>query len=467
MKRLQLFFVIAVLACCSGMVKSQTVNEGIYFSNLPQSNLFNPALNGNNMFYINVPVVGKLDLGFKSSGFCYIDLVPERKDDSTIVDFQGFISKLKDDNFVDIGLVDNLFGFGFRVGKNHFSFGLSMNLEARLDFTQDLFDLIVNGTENFQSKNAKIFDDKFINFTSFFTASLGYSRDVSEKLSFGANAKMYMGVFDISTDKTNISLDLSDNNKTKVLTDIHLNTSISFVDWDVIGKWLDGKDVNYSTGDVLSNAMDNIGFGIDLGFNYKLNESMQISASVVDLGYIKWAHETNQIVSRHPNTPIDVEGIEDDFDNYDEAEEYAQDLIDTIKYAFDLKTISGESYTTMIPTKIYLGYSWNFLKFNYFNALYKGRFINGEYENSLMLNYSFKSRLLQLSISNTFTPYNAFNPSALVSVADFVYLGCSFSSSMMPNKADAFTVFGGVNVAFKNFKTKKVEEEAPISFLEK
>ncbi|MCF0210319.1 MAG: hypothetical protein HUK18_03240, partial [Bacteroidales bacterium] len=79
MKRLQLFFVIAVLACCSGMVKSQTVNEGIYFSNLPQSNLFNPALNGNNMFYINVPVVGKLDLGFKSSGFCYIDLVPERK----------------------------------------------------------------------------------------------------------------------------------------------------------------------------------------------------------------------------------------------------------------------------------------------------------------------------------------------------------------------------------------------------
>ena len=45
----------------------------------------------------------------------------------------------------------------------------------------------------------------------------------------------------------------------------------------------------------------NTGMGIDLGGVYKLNKKISFSASVIDLGFIKWKSGINNYVSNNPN----------------------------------------------------------------------------------------------------------------------------------------------------------------------
>lgn len=469
MKNIIYTAVAFILILFATSLKAQRTGELIYFSSLPQASKYNPANHGDNKFYLSLPILNRLDLAFNTSGFTYKDLVNQHPlyKDSLQLDFYGFTDKLKQNNYIGIGLNTSLLGFGFSMNKvNHFSFDLSLNVESRLNFSKHLFNLLTEGTDS-QEKQLSIFKDKLLDATSYLTASFGYARDINEKLTVGANLKLYFGLANINSKRTDVDIKF-DGQQMSTISNIEINTANAFATWSMQSAFDDG-DVEFGeVENVGGNLFKNKGLGIDLGARYKINDKMSVSASVVDLGYIKWKSNTVNIHSRHPNTRVEFSGAKTQYDNMgDDLDNYFSDLGDSLQYAFDLTTSDKGAYSTMLPTKIYIGYSFNFLPYMYVQALYKGRAIAGKFENSLTLAYSVKlGSILTASVANTFNS-KAFNPQAFLSLKDIFYVGASFASSLDVSGMSGFSTYFGFNIAFKHKKEQKQEAESheEISFL--
>jgi len=105
--------------------------------------------------------------------------------------------------------------------------------------------------------------------------------------------------------------------------------------------------------------MGNVGFAVDLGAVYNIGDYFTLSASVVDLGYINWKQDVYNFVSKGTYS---FEGIDasPEFDVNDNSDfgDVAEAMLDTIGDIF--KPLSQEeAYITMLPTKIYLGGTFN------------------------------------------------------------------------------------------------------------
>ena len=100
-----------------------------------------------------------------------------------------------------------------------------------------------------------------------------------------------------------------------------------------------------STSEYMLN-FSNLGFGIDVGFTYQLNEKTNISASLLDLGFISWRKDVNTFASEG-NIAYAGTGVGTDFDN----PEYLSDLRDSLKNMFT--PVGGEhKYMSTLMTNL-------------------------------------------------------------------------------------------------------------------
>lgn len=460
MKNIKKIILGLVFVAFAFSLSAQRTGELMYFSTLPQASKYNPANHGNNKLYIEIPVLGHLGMSVNTSGFAYKDFVNQHPvyPDSLQLDFNGFADKLKDNNYVGFGMSTDLLGFGFTFDKvNHVSFNLSLNFESRFNFSKGLFDLITRGTDS-QDRELDVFKDKLLDATSYLTAAFGYARDIDDKLTVGGNVKLYFGLMNITSKKTDVTVEF-DGATMATISNIDINTSNAFANWYMKSSSSgDGATFDDVEG-VPSNIFKNKGFGLDLGATYKINDAMEVSASVIDLGWINWKSNSINVHSANPNTRVEFAGAETQYDNMgNDLDDYFNDLADSLKNSFDLVTTKNGGYSTAIPTKLYLGYSWNFFPNMYAQALYKGRIIAGTLENSLTLAYTYRMGSLQASVGNTIAA-KFFNPSIMVSLGDIFYCGATFASSTNLAQTSGLTTYLGFNVVFKNKKKKNLGEK--------
>lgn len=432
----------------------------MYFSTLPQASKYNPANHGENKFYITLPVLGYFGTSLNTSGFNYKDFVNQHPSypDSLRLDFDGFTSKLKENNYIGFGMSTDLLSFGFTLDKvDHVSFNLSLNVESRFNFSKGLFDLITRGTDS-QDRELEVFKDKLLDATSYLTASFGYARDIDDKLTVGGNLKMYFGLMNITSKKTDVTVEF-DGATMATISNIDINTANAFANWYMKSSSSGDGATFDDVEQVPSNIFKNKGFGLDLGAKYKINDAMEVSASVVDLGFISWKSNSINVHSSSPNTRVEFSGAQTQYDNMgNDLDDYFNDLADSLKNSFDLQTTKNGGYTTAIPTKIYAGYSWNFFPNMYAQALYKGRIIAGKLENSLTLAYTYRLGRMQATVGNTIAS-KFFNPSIMLSLGDIFYCGATFASSLDIAQTSGLSTYFGFNIAFKNKKKKKVADD--------
>jgi hypothetical protein len=128
----------------------------------------------------------------------------------------------------------------------------------------------------------------------------------------------------------------------------------------------------------------------------------------------------------------------------------------------------------MLPTKIYVGYDWNFSKRHHLNLLYKASLGSNYFDNYLSVFYSLQlERYLNISLGNTFAFENSFNNSKLFNpsiafnanlLVFNIYFGGSLNSSYNVTKMTGLNFFFGINTsfgynnAFKDNKTEAKEE---------
>ncbi|MCI7035053.1 MAG: DUF5723 family protein [Bacteroidales bacterium] len=421
---LALLLVVMTLQC--GMIKAQRQEISYFFREIPQTSFGNPAMTSTNNFYFSVGA-GNFMPGFSTSGLCYHDLIHTHPvyPDSLQIDVAGFSSKLKNNNRIILGCDVDILAFGFRVGKNFFSYDMSFVMDGRLSFSKGIFDLLMYGTD-VASGEAALFDGELIDYTAYLSNSFGYAREINDRLTIGVRAKVLNGLVNVNTQRANVRLLFNEQDEINAECDLDIRTSniagnvvISSVTQEEATQEFNVEAYQK----MLEGAADNIGFAFDLGATYRINDAMEVSLSINDLGFINWKSHCQSVVSVNPGSQVSFEGVSASIDELGNSfEQYFSDIVDSLKTAFDIHTVESSSYRTSTPMKIRAGYSWRFANNNFLHALASCKLSDGgHFEPAASLFYGFHSKYFTFSAGNTFNSASAFNPSFLMNCHSGVF----------------------------------------------
>jgi hypothetical protein len=157
-------------------------------------------------------------------------------------------------------------------------------------------------------------------------------------------------------------------------------------------------------------GIKNPGFAVDLGFNYFPIEKFSVSASVVDLGFIRWR---NYVWNFRQKVDYSFEGIEFRLeDNFSPGEA----LLDTLKNQMKVK-VTQNPYTTMLAGKIYLGAAYNLTEKVRFGAVFRTRIYNYKFYN-------------QFTVSANVQPISMFSASLSYSIYGNSYMNLGLGISL-------------------------------------
>lgn len=231
-----------------------------------------------------------------------------------------------------------------RLKVKHWYFNFSARARAyqNLMIDKDVLDLAWNGNGDLLGQDISLKHMRN-NTTAYKEIGFGASRQFG-KWTFGAKLKANFGVANISNAGNDASLYFDpDTYEARMDGEYVINTSsLPHVD--------DSNDIEKE--DFLKLNTKNFGLSIDLGASYKINDRLEVSASLVDLGYIKWADnpqnynmKVDGVVSGADAIGAIIKG--GDTDSIWDA--WADGLEDQADY-----TSTQNSYTTMLHGQFYL-----------------------------------------------------------------------------------------------------------------
>ena len=242
--------------------------------------------------------------------------------------------------------------------------------------------------------------------------SLGWSRNLTDELRIGVRAKVLFGGANLSTLESDLEVTTSQD-AWNLRSEILLNASLPFaeVTYDEDGLIEDvvpGEDLENPDFGVISSYMfntRNLGAGIDLGVDWRPMENLQVSLSLLDLGFIRWKDEVHQMVY---STEYDFEGIE--LDPLELGEDYTMgDYIDiAVNQIVDslagfLVTRPGGAYSKRTSTKLYAGASFYVTEKINFGLLSRTDFLNGRISEQVTASANFTTgRFLNFSLSYSY-----------------------------------------------------------------
>lgn len=420
-------------------------------SYVPQRMYANPALLPKSRINIGLPVLSSIYLEAGNSGFKYKDIIHHRAgDDSLEFDMANVLSKLKKNNYATFGVNTDILSFGFLVKeKNYFSFNATEKIFAKIRYPKDFFGFAWNG--NYPSAGETLKFNFGLDAVHYREFGLSYTRILNDKFNLGGRLKYLYGMENIRTKKTDITM-FTDPNDFAITasSDIIINTagldSASMA--DASKKYLFGSG--------------NSGFGIDLGGSYQVTEDIKVSASLVDIGYIKWKNGTLNFVSKNPGASFTYKGqnLNDYFSDSSDVSKGTEQMLDSLQKSFEIGEQSY-AYTTALPMHIYLSSDYRITEKNLTSIMLYGHFFDGRLHPGISLSdiYDFGkwfSFIMSYSIYNrSFTNLGA---GLRLNLGFFQwYLACDNVLGMVfPQQAKYVNARTGINLTFGR-KNKNAE----------
>jgi outer membrane protein OmpA-like peptidoglycan-associated protein len=320
---------------------------------LSQAFYVNPGFYQKNRVYVSLPI-GIQTIALSHNGFTLGHLL-ETTNNNSYIQPERAISKMGKLNLIAFEQSSELFGFGMKIKKkNYLSFSASLKSNAIFSYPRSFFQLLNEGNGSSSLMDQRLSMDGLGFYGNIYSEyALGYNRSLSDKLCVGGRLKLFSGIANIATTKSDLGI--TTNSQSFDLTldgQIAVNSSNSLY-------FTESSKSNEFNKIFPSAAFDfkNIGFGIDAGASYKLNKKFEFSASLVDLGFIRWKSNTKNYVSSRVNytfTGVDLDSVLLDnigFDKY----------LDTLESVFGYSS-NSQAYSTSLFTRLYLGGVYNLNK---------------------------------------------------------------------------------------------------------
>jgi outer membrane protein OmpA-like peptidoglycan-associated protein len=381
-KGLSVFAIIIAITSHNSAVFSQK-NFTLYSMNETSQALnVNPGFKQKNRFYLSLPL-GMQSFSVTNSGFTLNDFIEKHSNDDslTINPAQG-VAKMAKLNRLNLEVSNELFAIGFKVKKkNYVSFGITNRLQTRFSYAKDLFNLVVDGNGNQLLGQRAALDGLGVDLMSYMEYAVGYNRNINDKLTVGGRLKFISGVANLQTKKSQLGI------TTDATTfDITLDGSMA-VNSSNLSQF---ADTSYNPSSFASSAYDfkNFGLALDLGGSYQLTEKIQLNASLLDVGFIKWKTNISNYVSSDVNYTfkgVDLNALLLD------SVDVAKVLSDTLSDIFNA-TENTDGYSTALRTKFYAGGRYDFNKYIGVNALLYNEIVAKKYSAGLSLAVTAKLR---------------------------------------------------------------------------
>ncbi|HAF30545.1 MAG TPA: hypothetical protein DCG75_15995 [Bacteroidales bacterium] len=343
------FILLVILSfVVPSIIKAQQNNTFYLMHDVPQSKLLNPAVQIKCKWFVGFPLLTSTQLNYSNSTFSFNELFTT-SNGSASLDIGTFYNNIKKTNLLSTELHLDLISVGYRFSDYYVNFNIAEKINIGLTYPGSIMDLAWKGNTQFLGETVE-FNNLRTHSVYYREYSLGVSKVWDAYNIFGIRAKLLFGKANIYSGKSEMSLYTDPNTfDLHVEGDINVNTSFPIT----ITQNSDGKINGSEMGDIdiVSFLMNgkNKGFALDLGWIYKFSENITLSASLLDLGFIRWKSDVNniQISGSFDYTGT---GLGSNFSSTD----YMTQLSDSIADAFN-QTVTQDNYYSWLPTQIYLG----------------------------------------------------------------------------------------------------------------
>lgn len=352
MKNKYSLLIFILLALIPAGIRAQDLETGYFLGGNPYAFRLNPAFQSErNIFSLGL---GQTGLGTWSNlGFNTL-FYPDETDGQLYtflndrVDAGDFLQKIKNVNKLDLDARLNLLTLGFWAGSQFITLDFNVRSMNALTVPYDIFSFWKEGTE---SRNEFDFSGLGIRSQTFAEAAVGWSRNFDDLFSVGFRIKALVGALELNSVAQSMKLATSDN-RWYVQAESYLHGSSP----SLVYSYDDNGNPDPSTIELDGDEWGPAGYGgaLDLGFSWNVLPYLTLSASVLDLGAIRWNREL-QFVS--PESSYTWAPSEREDPGSEDWESEFNDALDGLTSVFRFKDATGTEGATaeMLPFQVYLG----------------------------------------------------------------------------------------------------------------
>ena len=355
----RLIFLVTLVLLINFGLKAQP-NSFYFMKGVVQTKDMNPAKHGlESGYYVSLPFASKLDVSANTNNWNYNDLVHKGtglQKDSMVWDFEQLLNAFDKDNFVQESASLTWAEFGWKKKEKFYSFSVSENEVAEPFFQKELAEFLFYGNAPLIGK--KFYSGQFGVLAQHYRQfAFTYSKVNSKKFTTGITGKLLFGMAGMDTRGVNFVTDMPSSGDQIHLSgngNLYLSGPLAITQHPENAYDLQFSSTYTTLGYLLN--FGNPGLAVDLGFTYKIRKHLELSASVVDLGFISWNNNLSTFADSG-NFPYEGLQLNMPGENPPTADSF-QPLIDNLKdsllNAFPL-ALSGQRFATLLPVKLYLG----------------------------------------------------------------------------------------------------------------
>lgn len=395
-------FILGIFFVCVIQSMAQTLHSAYFMEGMPTRHKLNPAL-ASEYGYVSMPMLGDVNVGASSnvgvSTFLYpVDGGEMMNFLNSAVDSKEFLGSLKSQNKIVSELDLSLLAFGFYKWNGFNTFDVSLRTRFGVQMPKEIFEFLKVGRQTTDGGTTYEIEDINANATSYVDIALGHSRNINEKWRVGVKIKGLVGLARANVNIDRMHITMNDATSQWIVNSkghadisvrgVELENTIAENSKGEAQEIVDGVDFDSSKMGVAGG-----GLALDFGVTYRPLKELEISASIVDLGFITWRYNksletiADEVIYEGINT-----GEDEDLDDIGEA---FADLV-------DFREVQKSRTTSMLKASLNIGAEYSFLN----NAISLGvlshtRFGKETYaEGMLAVNFRTK-KIFMMSVNGT------------------------------------------------------------------
>ncbi|MBN2164924.1 MAG: hypothetical protein JW717_01470 [Marinilabiliaceae bacterium] len=446
------YTLILLTIISSNITKGQMPMTLYYLENVPQSSMINPAMNPRPNFFFAIPMTN-FGTTFQSD-MAMDDFIQFNNQDEPIslhhdaFNYSKIYNKMGNSlNFQTQQHIAPLM-FGFRFKKGYFTFSMTEKISMNYGLPKSFFQLAELGLDGSYDLDLSTMSIENYMYHEF---SLGYSREINDKLNVGIHIKPLFGVAASATDFQTLNIKLNET-VYNMQANAHINASVPGIkeityDEDGIPTDFEQEDIDASF--IISNALSfsNPGIAFDLGAEYKFDQRWSFSASLNDLGSINWKDDLHTITMTGNHL---FEGAYINASNIDSSDLITEAIIDSLLDGMQF-THEPRSFKTKLNPTLYIGAKYD---------------VNHVFSLGFLSRSIFQKDLFRqdFNLSANLNLYKRFTTSINYNIDNFGTSSMGFGMSSFIGPLQIYLAMDKIPLSYNTYKNDGDEYPIPANF---
>ena len=319
MKRIfRIAFAISAFLFVQGHASAQNLSSAYFLDGYAQGHELNPAKEYDRKGYFGFPL-SNLNIGIKGN-IGVKDVLHKNPNGSGLVTFlhpdisvDEAMSGFKNNNKMLSDMRIDVINVGFHAFKGYNTINVGVRSNFGFNAPYEIFEL----AKNLSNKDYDI-SDFGATAMAWGEIGLGHSHQINKAWRIGGKFKLLIGGAYAKLKMDNLSLNLQDPNQWTATANATVEAGVKGFTWGETETKVDNSGrpyerIDFDNMDIKNPGINGFGAAFDLGFEWDLEQQfnvkgLKVSASILDLGFIKWK---DVAIARNNGDPFTFDGFND------------------------------------------------------------------------------------------------------------------------------------------------------------